>query len=743
MATKVKRIPNVFESLYHLAKYDSYDSAKWRDMLTGIHRKYKDKHSIRDICLLYYALFKGHSNNRIAHIEIKYKDRESREYLGPLKIRDIADAYLSNVSSLIKFMNTKQLAIISKYLLLFNKLDESICNTILSRISSNHLRITPRSFCNIVLALSESNNVNSDSVERLLMQNKSLLSNMNRIDLMYILKSISIHNINNSELMNILSDKLNYYIEDMSANEVLSTLYSIYRLNWHNEPVITSLYFKIQNLINEYNVSSLLLISKCLSHFNLKDIREFFDVELIPRVHHLMDTDIMVCSKTSGMNHNDKVVDELLLLYKYCYSSGSTLYPKMLNSILDKFIVDYQWQSLFTVLYRYQKNIKCSSILINSKVNSSTDNSSQVNCDDVDVNEYVKLVLKSIEGFKRYISTNKVSIKYLPEITKCMAESGFDRNDVLLEIIKGIDVADIKLADYFVDTLFNLHTVDFHPFNTVYNELISLVLNDKSICDYGYLVPIMSILFYRNRKIPSALDEMFKSVFNKGRIQTESWKVLSPEYTSISSYKKHKMDICDEVLEYLLYTLVFPMKTTDNTPSSISSGCSNISNGCSSSDDDNNSNGSNDNNGNTRFLQYKNELAFIFKTIKRFKRGDLLKIMLWYIGEIDEKVLKKMLEVGIIPCIKENLDTNWIVDKQIEIELVESASVPRELGMNLSKINCLLIKLDGELVFKPCYLESGTKEVYYNQRSREKWDSVSMNMLRSILELNSYGLKLI
>ncbi|UKJ88019.1 hypothetical protein MACJ_000461 [Theileria orientalis] len=746
MATKVKRIPNVFEGLYHLAKYDNYDSAKWRDILTGIHRKYKDKHSIRDMCLLYYALFKGHINNQIAHIEIKYKDRESREYLGPLKIRDIADAYLSSVSSLIKFMNTKQLAIISKYLLLFDRLDESICSTIVSRISSNHLKITARSFCNIVLALSESNYVNSDTVERLLVQNKNLLSSMNRIDLMYVLKSISIHNISNSELMNIIADKLNYYIEDMSANEVLSTLCSIFRLNWHNEPVITSLYFKIQNLVNQYDISSLVLIAKYLSHFSLKNIREFFDFELIPRLHHLMDTDIMLCSRTSATNHNDKVVDELLLFYKYCYSSGSTSYPKMLNGMLDKLISDFQWQALFTVLHGYQQNIKCSPVLVNSVVNGRTGSSNQVNCNDADVNEYVALVLKSIEGFKRYVSSNKVGIKCLPEITKCMVESGFDRNDVLLEIIKGIDVADMKSADYFVDTLFNLHTVDFCDFNTVYSELLSLALNDKSICDYGYLVPIMSILFYRNRDIPPALDEMFKSVFNKGRIQTESWKVSSPEYTSISSYKRRKMDMSDEVLEYLLYTLVFPIKTATGCGSTGcgSTGCGSTGSSSSSGSSSNSNNGSGKNvtGINTRLLQYKNELTFIFKMVKRFKRDDVLKVLLCYIGEIDEQLLKRMLESGNVAWTKEGLDTNAIIDKKIKIELVESAGSPRELNVDLPRMDCLLIKLDGELVFRPCYLEPGTKEVYCNQASREKWDAISMNMLRSILELNSYGLNM-
>ncbi|BAM39077.1 conserved hypothetical protein [Theileria orientalis strain Shintoku] len=712
MGTKVKRIPNVFESLYLLAKHDNYDSGKWRDVLTGIHRKYKDKQGIRDMCLLYYGLFKGHTNDEIAHMEIRYKDRESRECQGPFKIGDIAEAYLSKVSALVKFMNTKQLAIISKYLSLFNKLNESLCSTIVSRMSLSNLKITARSFCNIVLALSESNCVNRDVVERLLVQNKNMLVNMNKIDLMYVLKSISIHNINNEEIMSVIADKLSYYTEDMSANEVLSTLYAIYRLNWQNEQVVRSLYFKTQNLINEYDVSSLGLIAKYLSHCKLKDVREFFDVELIPRAHQLVETDIKAFSKTSGKNNDGRLLDELLLLYKCCYSSGSTLNPKMLNGILDGQILDYQWQSLFTVLNRYQHNINCSRSLINSM-------------------EYVKLVLKSIEGFKGYISANKVSIKYMPEITRCMVESGCDRNDVLLEIVKGISEADVELADHFLETLFNLHTVDLDDFNTVYNELLSIALRDRRICDYGNLVPLMSILCYRNEKIPPELDEMFKAVFNKGGEQTESWKVQSPEYSSISSYKRHKVDTSDEVLEYLAYTMVFPMRTTDNASSGSNSG-SNTSSGINTASGSNS--GSDDTTGsiysgsNGKFLQYKEELTYIFKMIKKVKREDLVKMLVWYIGKMDEKLLKRMVEVGSIPWIREVSDTNWIVDNKIKVELVN--------GMER-----LLVKLDEELVFGPCYLESGAREVCYNQVSREKWDSVAVNMLRRILELNSYGLK--
>ncbi|EAN33817.1 hypothetical protein TpMuguga_01g00579 [Theileria parva strain Muguga] len=663
---QTKRVPNVFMSLYRLARQEDFDSLKWRNILTGIHRKSNEKHSIKDICLLYYSLFKANSTTYLSNLKITYKDPETKENLGPLTIRDIADVYINKVSDLLCYMNTKQLAIISKYLHMMNRLNESFCNTILSRISSNSLKITSRSFFNILLTLSESKYVNSDSIERLIIQNKGLLLDMNSLDLQYLLKSIAIHNITNETILNIVSDKLEYYLRDMKPDGILSTLNYIYRLDWYNESVFMNLYFRIQSLLPQYKLSSITLISKCLSHFKPRGIEDFFDSQLIPTLHNISDAD------AGNLQLSDKV--DILLLYNNCYKCGSRSFPKLLPQMLNSLTEDYQWDLLFSALNLFKTN------------------SNVVEPDLIeDQEDFGSLLAKSIEFFKLFLNANEVVPKYLSSISKNVVELGVEDEDLFLQILKKMKDHDNFPIDSLIDVLFNLHTVENDHFNIVYDQCLQKLLDHERVLDYSFSLRILSILFYRDISPGPGLLSIFKSLFDIKNLQDSSWKISTSE-TFRSLHKISRFFISDDNLEYLLYSIVFPSCVSGSGP---------------------------------RLSQYLPEVSCIFKMIPEFKKNELLNALLYYIGKFDKNLLNSLLESRKISCTPLKIDN-------LPVNLV-----PKQL-LRFEKVEYLLLKFD-EDVFGPFYLISGTRDVYYYGKSKEKWDSITMNIYRHILTSIDYN----
>uniref|UniRef100_A0A3B0MY18 Uncharacterized protein n=1 Tax=Theileria annulata TaxID=5874 RepID=A0A3B0MY18_THEAN len=661
---QTKRVPNVFMSLYRLASKEDYDLSKWRDILTGIHRKSKEKHSIKDICLLYYSLFKGNSSRDLSNLEIRYKDSETKENLGPLTIRDIADVYINKVSNLLCYMNTKQLAIISKYLHMMNRLNESFCTTILSRISSNTLKITSRSFFNILLTLSESKYVNSDSIELLIIQNKGLLLDMNGLDLQYLLKSISIHNITNETILNIVSDKLEYYLRDMKPDEILSTLHYIYKLDWYNESVFMNLYFRIQSLLPQYKLNSIVLISKCLSHFKPKGVEDFFDSQIIPAVHGIIsDTDV------GNLKLTDKV--DILLLYNNCYKCGSRSFPKLLFQISDLLSEDYQWDLFFSALNSLFKT-----------------NSNPFDHNLVQEEEFGTLLTKSLDFFKVFLAVNEVGPKYLSSITKNLVELGVEDEDLFLQILNKVNCDHFPI-DSLIEVLFNLHTVYSESFNTVYDQCLQKFLDHERVLDYSFSLRILSILFYRNISPGPGLLSIFKSLFDIDTLQDSSWKISRPE--TFGCLRQISRSFISDDPEYLLYTIVFPSCVTGSG---------------------------------SRLSQYLSEVSCIFKMISEFKKNELLKALLYYIGEFDKKVLNSLLE-------SRNMSYT-----PLKIELLPVNLFPKQLAFE--RVDCLLLKFE-EDVLGPFYQVPGTKDVYYYGKSREKWDSITVNIYKHILTLNGYS----
>ncbi|KAK2197757.1 hypothetical protein BdWA1_000760 [Babesia duncani] len=536
------KVPNAFSCLHLLAKKHNFDPEKWRQLLVSVYRKRHEKQTIKDTCLLYYALSHGYKNDCISSLRVTFKATSKSDVVcseNGFGIIDVASAYMHKLCELINYMNGKQLSMVVHSLSILNMLDDIICNAIISRVNSLQLHISCRSLSTMALALTKCEHSSIDCIERILMKRIDELAHMNMFDVVTLCKILSITRISNRMLCDLVAEKVCYYTNVMGPSAITICFNFMSRVQYANDQLINSLYVKICNTLEQFNTQLLTTLAKSLARIKPNFMKEFCDIRLVPTYFNKIE------------DHKECPVNDILVFLIYSMKCGSTTFPILLHSIINRINDLGEWNNFFFILFLYGRNIR--------EYKSPSDYKKPHDEKAHEIN-ITTLWTNGIDTFLEYIQNRTIKVKDATNLINWCIESE-QWNTVFVEtLIKKIEtIMACEPIKYIVDIVYNVHL------NTINIDILNKeIIRRKNELDLESLMKFLSVQFLYGKCPSSQYLERLHENLNCGNVEISEqseWELASSlNFREIHIQETWQNQACTnsiDLMEYLLHSMVF------------------------------------------------------------------------------------------------------------------------------------------------------------------------------------------
>ncbi|KAK1442906.1 hypothetical protein BgAZ_304240 [Babesia gibsoni] len=553
----MKRIRTPCLQLYFLAKKEKYDPISWKELLVGAFRKVGSKSTVKEICLFFYALSKASKQNAIKSLTFACKNKDEGSKTVNLNVKDVTEAYVDRLLSLINYMNSSQLAMVSRSLGAIDRLDTHICGTIINRIKCSNINFSSRSMSSLVLTLARSGLVDRDMLGTLIMDRMDVLRQANKLDTLDLCKAMAVADIRGDALLKLINDKLDEYCDTLSPKELLEALNWLYRM----ESKELKLLQKVQNLIRvhieKYDLKDLCTISKAVVKLIPEGSRDLLVVMINPIISKMISTDNVGDTK------------EHVLQYYLAVSFANCEVPlKPLISIVETLDGPSDWGLFFKVLQRYHCNMGLPSTKYKEEISSL--GNIRVNNDLSEAHVCLKT---GLDKFVDWLEQHPEGIRIVPQVTKTLMNSSGCSKEFMEKLLKIVLNVINCPNDVLVDIMYNIHTLPGFDFLRIM-EKISDLGEEHNVEN---CIKILSIQFYLNMSITQSykfrVSTWIDGDTNEKINQKENWQLPDMNHMKVQQLKEADSRLIrqnyveDEVLCYFLASIVLFGKAGDRCDS--------------------------------------------------------------------------------------------------------------------------------------------------------------------------------
>lgn len=469
---------NPFLRLYSLARREHYAPDNWKELLVGVYRKADSKRSIKELCLLFYALSRASRHGALKSLRITCRKDDSNPQTVTIGLDDVIDAYQCHVHSFIKYMNSSQLAMLARSLGMLNRLDNSACSSILNRIACHKLQAQPRSLCSLVLTLVQSDIVGRDVIEVLLLERMDVLRQINKQDLLDLCRSVELSKISNDTILDLIYMKLNDYSGTLSPSELLSTLTWLCTRERVDMKLLDRLRHIMRVQICKYDLRDLCVVTKAIVKLKPSYCREFLVLFINPIVQQKI-----------GMHDIGVATDALLQYYLAISQACCDVSLRPLLSVMDNLHDPEHWTMFFKILQGYQSH---TGSLPKCYVEPPPTEVTMPNFKLTTLEELERCWERGLAIFLTWFESDVRGITRIAVITEILVNCGRCSSsfaDKLLTII--LDVHPVCSPDALVNVAYNLHAV--HGFKC--GRLIEAILENPYDHKLGSCLKVLGIQF--------------------------------------------------------------------------------------------------------------------------------------------------------------------------------------------------------------------------------------------------------